>query len=297
MKDDNAFDDVISPHPISRRDFTMLSLAAGMAAAARLDAAPAVAPVAVADVEIRTPEGNCDAALACPTGAGHWPAVIMFPDAFGLRATMREMAGRLAGAGYTVLVPNPFYRSTRAPGIGPKFDFQKPEDRALLAALRAPLSNDGVAQDVAAFTAFLDRLPAVNRKAGMGVVGYCMGGRMTMQAAAAVPARIGAGASFHGGGLVTDKPDSPHLLVPRIKARYYLGVAANDDEREPDAKRTLAEAFRAAGRAAKLDVYPGTLHGWCIRDMPRQGDQPVYNEQQAERAWSELLALFKLALV
>ena len=296
MKDEDVFDDLIPPSPISRREFTMLSIAAGMAAATRLDAAPTGAPVAVTDVEIRTPSGICDAALACPKGAGHWPAVIMFPDAFGLRATMREMAGRLAAAGYAVLVPNPFYRSTRAPGIGPKYDFQNPDDRALLATLRAPLTDDGVAQDATAFTDFLDRLPAVNRKARMGVIGYCMGGRMTMQAAAAVPGRIGGGASFHGGGLVTDKPDSPHLLVPRIKARYYFGIAGNDDGREPDAKVKLAEAFRTAGLAAKIDVYAGTLHGWCIRDMPSQGDKPVYNELQAERAWSELLALFKLAL-
>ena len=289
--------EMIPTRPISRREFTMLSIAAGLTAAAGVDAAPATTAVSVTDVEVRTPSGVCDAALAHRRGTGHWPAVIMFPDAFGLRPTLREMAGRLAAVGYTVLVPNPFYRSTKAPGIGPNFDFDNPEDRAKLNALRAPLTNDGVAQDAAAFIDFLDRLPAVNRMSKMGVVGYCMGGRMTMQAAAALPARIGAGASFHGGGLVTDKPDSPHLLVPGIKARYYFGVAANDDEREPDVKVRLAEAFRTAQLVAKIDVYDGTLHGWCIKDMPGRGGRAIYDERQAERAWSELLTLFKLALV
>lgn len=297
MNDKTVSDDGILTQPISRREFTTLSIAIGLAAATGVDAAPTAAAVSVTDVEVRTPSGVCDAALAHPQGTGHWPAVIMFPDAFGLRPTMREMAGRLAAVGYAVLVPNSFYRSAKAPGIGPNFDFQNPADRAKLAALRAPLTNDGVAQDAAAFVEYLDRLPVVNGKAKAGVVGYCMGGPMTMQTAAAVPARIGAGASFHGGGLVTDKPDSPHLLVPRMKARYYIGVAANDDEREPDAKVRLAEAFRTAHLEAKIDVYDGTLHGWCMKDMPSPGGKAIYNEPQAERAWGELLTLFKRSLV
>jgi carboxymethylenebutenolidase len=120
---------------------------------------------------------------------------------------------------------------------------------------------------------------------------------MTMQAAAALPERIGAGASFHGGGLVTDKPDSPHLLVPKMKAQYYFGVAANDDERQPDAKTKLDEAFRAANLPAKIEVYEGTLHGWCVKDMPLQNGKPIYNEAAAERAWNELVALYKRAHV
>jgi carboxymethylenebutenolidase len=282
--------------PISRREFALLSVAAGVAAATGIDSARAAAAVRATDVEIRTPSGICDAALLHPQGPGHWPAVIMFPDAFGLRPALRDMGARLAVEGYAVLVPNPFYRATKAPGIGPGFDFQNPDDRARLAALRAPLTNDGVAQDAAAFVAFLDGLPVVSRKARIGVVGYCMGGLMTMQAAAAVPERIGAGASFHGGGLVTDKPDSPHLLVPKIKAQYYFGIAANDDERQPDAKTRLAEAFRAVQLPAVIEVYDGTLHGWCVKDMPSQGGRPIYDEPQAERAWTELLKLFKRAL-
>jgi carboxymethylenebutenolidase len=168
---------------------------------------------------------------------------------------------------------------------------------AKLGELRKPLTPEAVMRDGTALVAFLDSQAAVKKSAKIGVVGYCMGGPMTMQTAAAVPNRIGAGASFHGGGLVTDKPDSPHLLVPKIKARYYFGIAANDDERQPDAKTKLDEAFRATHLPAKIEVYPGTLHGWCVKDMPGQPDKPIYNEQQAERAWSELASLYKQALV
>jgi carboxymethylenebutenolidase len=168
---------------------------------------------------------------------------------------------------------------------------------AKLAALRAPLTNEGVMQDAAAYVAFLDAQPAVNKKARIGVIGYCMGGPMTLQAAAAVPKRIGAGASFHGGGLVTDKPNSPHLLVPQIKAQYLFAIAASDDDRQPDAKTQLEAAFKAAKLPAKIEVYAGTLHGWCVKDMPTQAGKPIYNEASAERAWLELETLFKRALV
>jgi carboxymethylenebutenolidase len=194
-------------------------------------------------------------------------------------------------------VPNPFYRTNKPPVIGPNFSFNSPEDRARVAEMRKPMTPEAIMRDGTALVAFLDAQAAVNKRARIGVVGYCMGGPMTMQAAAAVPERIGAGASFHGGGLVTDKPDSPHLLVPKIKARYYFGIAANDDERQPDAKTKLEEAFRAAKVPAKIEVYAGTLHGWCVKDMPVQGERAVYNEAQAERAWGELTSLYKQALV
>ncbi len=283
-------------HTISRREFTALTVAAGVSAATGVTATP-VTEVVDTDVSVKTPSGTCDAALVLPQGSGRWPAVILFPDAFGLRPTMRAMAKRLALDGYTVLVPNPYYRSTKAPGIGPDFDFGNPTDRAKLGALRAPLTSDAVMQDAGAYVAFLDSHAGVNVKAKMGVVGYCMGGPMTMQAAAANAGRIGAGASFHGGGLVTDQPDSPHLLVPKIKAQFYFGIAANDDEKQPDAKTKLDEAFHAAKGSAKIEVYPGTLHGWCVRDMPLQAGKPIYDEPQAERAWNELVTLYKRALV
>jgi carboxymethylenebutenolidase len=282
---------------ISRREFTSLSLAAGIAAAAGIGSARAM-EVSDSDVQVKTPSGVCDAALVRPERPGHWPAVIMFPDAFGLRPTMRDMARRLAQGGYTVLVPNPYYRSTKAPGIAPGFNFADPADRQKLAALRAPLTGEAVMQDAAAYVAFLDSQPSVKTSARIGVVGYCMGGPMTLQAAAAVPTRVGAGASFHGGGLVTDKPDSPHLLVPKITAQFYIGIAANDDAREPDSKTTLHKAFDDAGLIANIEVYAGCLHGWCIKDMPLSPDgKPIYNEAQAQRAWHELVALYKRAAV
>jgi carboxymethylenebutenolidase len=280
------------PCTISRRQFTALSLAVGAAAATGI-AGASTSGVTEGDVQVQTPSGVCDAALIQPQGQGRWPAVIMFVDAFGLRPAMRDMAKRLAADGYTVLVPNPYYRLTKAPGIEPGFDFANPADRAKLETLRAPITSDAVMQDAAAYVKFLDSQASVDKKAKMGVFGYCMGGPMTMQAAAAVPTRIGAGASFHGGGLVTDKPESPHLLVPKIKAQYYFGVAANDDQRQPDAKTKLDEAFHAVHLAAKIEVYEGTLHGWCVKDMPLQAGKPIYNEVQAERAWNELVTLYK----
>ncbi len=284
------------PHKISRREFAALSLAVGATAAAGISGAAATG-VTEADVQVPTPSGICDAALIHPQGQGRWPAVILFVDAFGLRPAMRDMAKRLAVDGYTVLVPNPYYRSTKAPGIDPGFDFTNTADRAKLDALRAPMTGDAVMQDAAAYVKFLDSQASVDRHAKMGVFGYCMGGPMTVQAAAAVPARIGAGASFHGGGLVTDKPDSPHLLVANIKAQYYFGIAANDDQRQPDAKTKLDAAFHAANLPAKIEVYEGTLHGWCVKDMPLQAGKPIYNEPLAERAWNELVALYKRAHV
>jgi carboxymethylenebutenolidase len=281
---------------ITRRDFTVLSLAAGVAAASRA-ASGAHEPI-VTDVAIKTSSGLCDAALVHPQGRGRWPAVILFVDAFGLRPTMKEMAKRLARDGYTVLVPNPYYRSTKAPGLAPGFSFSNPDDRQKLAELRAPLTAEAVAQDAMAYLAFLDAQPTVNTRAKAGVFGYCMGGPMTLRAAAALPDRIGGGASFHGGGLVTDKPDSPHLLVPRIKAQYYFGVAANDDASDPEAKTKLRQAFDAAKLQAKIEVYEGCLHGWCVKDMPLSAEgKQIYNEAQAERAWNELITLYKRSVV
>lgn len=277
---------------ISRREFAMLTLAAGLSTAA---GAAAEAEVTDSDVSVKTRDGTCDAALIHPK-AGRWPAVIIFSDIFGLRPTMREMAKRLARDGYTVLVPNPFYRSTKAPGLSLDFDFSSPADRAKLEAYRAPMTPEAVMSDAAAYVAYLDAQSSVDRRAKIGVVGYCMGGPMTLQAAAANPERIGAGASFHGGGLVTDKPDSPHLLVARIKAQYYFGIAESDDAKQPDAKVKLKEAFDAAQLPVKVEVYAGTLHGWCVKDMPLQAGKPIYNEPEAERAWKELAALYRRTL-
>ena len=284
------------PQTISRREFTALSIAAGVAAATGASGA-APQEMMDADVQVKTAAGVCDAALIHPQ-KGSWPGVILFADVFGLRPTMRDMARRLAADGFTVLVPNPFYRTSKPPGLTPDIDFNNPADRAKMDVLRAPLTSEAVMQDASAYVKFLDAQAPVNKSAKMGVFGYCMGGPMTMQAAAANPDRIGAGASFHGGGLVTDKPDSPHLLIPKLKAQYYFGIAMNDDQRQPDAKTKLDEAFKSAKLQAKIDVYAGCLHGWCVKDMPKAADgKAIYNDAQAERAWGELLSLFKRAHV
>jgi carboxymethylenebutenolidase len=151
-------------------------------------------------------------------------------------------------------------------------------------------------KDATAYIGFLDGQEPVDKSKKMGTQGYCMGGPLVVRTAAALPNRIGAGASFHGGGLVTDKPDSPHLLAPKIKARMYFGIASNDDERQPDAKDKLRESFAAAHVPAEIEVYPGAQHGWCIPDMPVRDGAPIYNKADAERAWGKLLALYKTAL-
>jgi len=224
--------------------------------------------------------------------------VLVWPDAFGLRPAMRDIGKRIAAEGYSVLVPNPFYRIGKAPMYesGAGFDFQNAADTAKLRPLMASINAVGAAEtDAVAFVAFLDAHARVDRTRKIGTQGYCMGGPLVVRTAARVPERIGAGASFHGGGLVTDKPDSPHLLAPKIRARMYFGVASDDDERQPDAKVRLKEAFASAGVPAEIEVYPAK-HGWCVPDMPVQGGAPIYSRPDAERAWSKLVALYGTAL-
>lgn len=274
--------------PISRRDFAALTGATTVLAVAGEAQA---AEVVETDVMIKTADGNCDAALYHPAGKGKWPAVLILPDALGLRPAFRDMGKRLAAEGYVVLVPNPFYRSRPAPVFTGPFDFGNPDDRAKLTVIRAPLTPEAVVRDATTFLAYLDTQKVTNKKAKAGVQGYCMGGPMTMQTSAALPARIGAAGSFHGGGLVTDKPDSPHLLVPKIKAQYYFGIASNDDKAQPTAKDSLKAAFAAVNGVAKIEVYSDALHGWCVPGSA------IYNQVAAEKAWGELLALYKRALV
>ena len=284
------------PRPgIARRDFVALSVA-GLAATAG-PAAAAGPDIVETNVEIKTPDGTCDAAFIHPKIGSH-AGVLLWPDAFGLRPAMRDMAKRLAAEGYSVLVPNPFYRVSKAPFTdASSFSFQNPTDMAKLRPLMASVNAPGNAEkDAAAYVAFLDAQKEVNKAKKIGTQGYCMGGPLVVKTAAALPNRIGAGASFHGGGLVTDKPDSPHLLAPKIKARMYFGVASNDDARQPDAKDKLKEAFEAAKVPAEIEVYPEALHGWCVPDMPSQTGKPIYNKPDAERAWGKLVDLYKTAL-
>ena len=282
---------------VSRRRFVALSVVAGLSfAAGSADAAPL--PVVETSVQVTTPDGVCDAAFIHPSSGTH-AGVIIWPDAFGLRPSMREMGKRIAAEGYSVLVPNPFYRVAKAPVFqdASSFSFQNPADMAKLQPLMASINAPGAAEsDAAALVAFLDAQPQVNKARRIGTQGYCMGGPLVVKTAAAVPERVGAGASFHGGGLVNDTPQSPHLLAPKIKARMYFGIASNDDARQPEAKDKLREAFAAANVPAEIEVYPDAQHGWCVPDMPSQNGKPIYSKPDAERAWTKLVALYKTAL-
>ena len=278
---------------LPRRDF-ITSVAAGLAVAG---SASAAASVVETDVEIKTPDGTCDAAFIHPAGGSH-PGVLIWTDAFGLRPSMRDMAKRLAAQGYSVLVPNPFYRMGKAPfwTDASTVDFAK--ERAKIGPLMGSVTADGNAEkDAVAYIAFLDAQKQVNKSKKIGTQGYCMGGGLVMRTAATVPDRVGAGGSFHGGGLVTDKPNSPHLLAPKIKAKMYFGIAMSDDKQQPDAKDKLKEAFIAAGNPAEIEVYGTCFHGWCVPDMPKQPDgTPTYDKAEADKAWAKLTALYKGAL-
>jgi len=284
-----------SSNELSRRDFVAMSIAAGIAAAAG-GASAAELPVVETDVDIKTPDGVCNAAFIHPRTGSH-PGVLIWADAFGLRPALREMGKRLAAEGYSVLVPNPFYRVTRDPQFNTAtFNFQNQADRAKLTPLMGSINAEGSAErDAVAFVAWLDQQKEVNKSKKIGTQGYCMGGPLVMRTAAAANNRIGAGGSFHGGNLVNDTPSSPHLLAPKIHARMYFGVAKNDDERQPDAKDKLKAAFEAARVPAEIEVYPAQ-HGWCMSDMPAPAGTPIYSKPDAERAWGKLLALYKTAL-
>jgi carboxymethylenebutenolidase len=287
MPDDILPFDKTKDSALSRRAFGALSFGAGAMATTSVMAAT---PVVESDIIIKMADGSCDAALFYPLGSGSWPGAVIFADALGLRPAFRDMGRRLAAEGYTVLVPNPFYRTRVAPVLSGPFDFSKPEDRAKLTDLMAPLTAEAKVRDGTAYIAYLDTLPQVSTKAPIGVSGYCMGGPYTMLIAAAVPGRVGAAGSFHGGNLVTDKLDSPHLLASKIMASYYFAIATNDDQRQPDAKDKIREAFDAAHRPVKIEVYEGCNHGWCV------SDGMVYNKAGADRAWGELIALYKKSL-
>jgi carboxymethylenebutenolidase len=281
---------------IDRRDFVILGVTTGLVVATGGAQAAAV-EVVEKEVEIKTGEGTCDAAFIHPA-SGSFPGVLLWPDAFGLRPWTRDMAKRLAVEGYSVLVPNPFYRVSKAPTLGPDgFDFKNEKDMTKLKSLMGSVTAAGAAEkDATAFVAFLDAQKEVDKSKKIGTQGYCMGGPLVVRTAALLPERIGAGASFHGGGLVTDKPESPHLLAPKIKAHMYFGIAANDDQKQPDAKDKLKEAFAAAKVTAEVEVYPEAMHGWCMKDMPLRDGKPIYKQDDAERAWAKLLALYKAAL-
>jgi carboxymethylenebutenolidase len=257
-----------------------------VAAAAALPGVAMAADVTETDVMVPTPDGKADAVLFHPAGAGSWPAVLMWPDILGLRPVFREMGRRLAASGYTVLVPNPFYRVKRAPIVTGAFDFGSAADRAKLDGIRDGLTDEAIDRDATAFITFLDQQKQTDRRKAAGVQGYCFSGPLAFHTGAARSDRIRAVATFHGGGLVTDKPDSPHLLIPKTKASFLVAIAHNDDQKQPKAKDVLKAAFAAAKRRAIVEVYPAD-HGWCV-----PGSQ-TYDQASAERAWAELLRLYR----
>ena len=291
MCDDRTFREsseyLDSKSELTRREFGTLSAGAGLAAL--LPRAANAQAVTEQDVEVTTPDGVADCFFVHPASGTH-PGVLIWPDILGLRPAFRQMGRRLAESGYSVLVVNPFYRSARSPVVPEGASFQDEDTRNTVIPLARALSAETHVTDARAFVDFLDAQEAVDPDRKMGTTGYCMGGPITMRTAWARADRVGAGASFHGGGLVTDQPNSPHLLVAEMDAHYLFAIAENDDMEDPEAKNVLRETFDAAGLPAEIEVYEGALHGWC------PPDSAVYHEAQAERAWSRLLVLFETAL-
>ena len=260
-----------------------------VAMVASLPACAAAAKVTETDVTVPTPDGSADAALFYPTGAGSWPAVLMWPDILGLRPVFRDMGRRLAAEGYIVLVPNPFYRTKRAPIVTGSFDFNDKAAMAGLMKLKDTLTDAAIDRDAAAFISFLDQQKPTNRRKGAGVQGYCFSGPFAFHTGAVRSDRIRAVATFHGGGLVTKDANSPHLLIPKTKASFVVAIARNDDQRQPEAKDVLKKTFADAKRPATVEVYPAD-HGWCVEGSPS------YDHASAEKAWAELLKLYRANL-
>ena len=282
----------IADTSLTRR--TMLLTMGAVAAASGLPA-PAFAedagarPVSEKDVTVKTADGSADAALFYPAGKGSWPAVLMWPDILGLRPVFREMGKRLAAQGYVVLVPNPYYRMKKAPVVEGAFDFNNKDQMNSIMAFRNGLTDAMVDRDSAAFVTFLDAQPQTDRRRKAGVQGYCMSGPISFRTAAARPDRVGAVATFHPGALVTDKPSSPHLLIPKTRASYLVIIAKNDAEKMPKEKADLDAAFAAAHRPATVEISSAN-HGWTVA-----GSQ-TYDEKEAERAWAELLPFYRKSL-
>jgi carboxymethylenebutenolidase len=267
---------------VTRRQFGVL---VGVGVALVLPKVVNAVDVTEREVTIKTPDGTADCYFVHPA-SGTAPGVLVWPDIFGLRPAFRQMGKRLAESGYSVLVVNPFYRQQKAPTAPKGAATPIPE----LLPLAKALSETTHMTDAKAFIAWLDQQQAVAKNRKIGTQGYCMGGPMAFRTAAAMPDRVGAVASFHGGGLVTKEPNSPHLQASKTKAALLVAIAANDDQRAPDEKNVLKDTFAKSGQPAEIEVYTGAAHGWC------PPDSGVYNEPQAEKAWTRLLELYKKGL-
>jgi len=282
----------IADTSVTRRTMMLTMSAAAAACGVAMPAFaddPGARPVTEKDVLVKTADGSADAALFVPTGKGKWPAVLLWPDILGLRPVFREMGKRLAAQGYVVLVPNPYYRTKKAPVVEGAFDFNSKDDMAKIMAFKAGLTDAMVDRDSAAYVTFLDMQPQTDKRRKAGVQGYCMSGPIAFRTAAVRPDRIGAVATFHPGALVSDKPSSPHLLIPKSRAAYLVIIAKNDAEKMPNEKPDLEAAFRKARRPAKVEISSAN-HGWTVA-----GSQ-TYDEKEAERAWAELLPFYRAYL-
>jgi carboxymethylenebutenolidase len=267
---------------VTRKQFGM-TLAAGVAM--MLPKAANAATVSESEVTVKTPDGEADCYFVHPA-TGTAPGVVVWPDIFGLRPAFRQMGKRLAESGYSVLVVNPFYRKQKAPTAAQGAATPIPT----LTPLAGSLNETTTVTDAKAFITWLDQQSSVAKNRKIGTQGYCMGGPLAFRTAFAVPDRVGAVGSFHGGGLVTKGQDSPHLEAAKTKAQFLVAIAANDDMRAPDDKTTMKDTFAKAGIQAEIEVYTGSAHGWC------PPDSGVYNEMLAEKAWGRLLALYGKAL-
>jgi len=291
----------LAKRALSRRDFTLLGAGAALAVvpgcgadrgpwANTTDAVPAPssanggAAMVYRTVTFETPDGKADGFFVTPASGKH-PAVIMWPDIAGLRDAYRKLGTRLAEAGYAVLVVNQYYRSSPAPILNDFAEWKTDAGKAKLDPMIAAINPEATTRDGAAFVAWLDAQPEVDAGKKIGTCGYCMGGPFTFRTAAASPARVGALASLHGGNLVNDTPDSPHLLLEKMQAALLIAIAESDDKKEPEAKDKLRQAADTAKRIAEIEVYPAQ-HGWCALDSP------VYDATQAAKAWTRMLATF-----
>ncbi len=286
MCDHDSMDDIVQAE-VSRRQFSKVGLGVGFLAA--LPTVANAAEITESEVTIKTPDGTCDAHFAHPkTGAS--AAVLVWPDIFGLRPAFREMGRRLAESGYAVLTVNPFYRMQKAPTSPAGASFSDPPTREKLMGQMNSLNPTTHNTDAKAFIAWLDAQKAVDTRRGIGSTGYCMGGQIVFRTAAAVPERVRAGGSFHGGGLTTKAPESPHLLIPKTRASFLVAIADNDDKSDPTSKDILRKAFDDAKVPGEVEVYTGAQHGWCALDSQ------VYQPELAAKAWWRMLATFGKAL-
>ncbi len=283
---DQHFEDDLKKY-VTRREFGAVS--AGAMIGMLIPRAANALDVKESDVNVKTPDGTADCYFVHPATGAH-AGVLVWPDILGLRPAFRQMGKRLAESGYSVLVVNPFYRNKKSPVVPTGASFADPKIRDMVMPLAQALNPATHVSDARAFITFLDGQAPVSKTRKIGTTGYCMGGPIVMRTAATVPDRVGAGASFHGGGLVTADANSPHLLIPKMKAQFLFAIAENDDQREPESKNVLRAEFAKAKLPAEIEVYAGAAHGWC------PPDSAVYNQAQAERAWTRMLALFTKAL-